>query len=360
MRSETASFSGIKLLSGAAVFAAFLALLWALHPMLLPFVAGMAIAYFLAPVVQGMVRLRMKRWLGAFIALLGFVLVMSAVGMLVVPLIVEQAGSLINNVPGYVQEVRTHYLPWLETWLKRLAPGDYENLWGAASGSAADAAGVVGGVIKKIVSGGFVLLDAFGLALITPIVAFLMLRDWPKITGVIDSLFPRRYYDIIHNLLLEMDATLAGFVRGQAMVCVFLGVIYSVGLSMAGLQSSIAIGVTAGLLNFIPFMGTLFVWIASMIVALGQFNSAVDIGTVAAVLVVANTLDAYLITPKIVGERVGLHPVWIVFALMAGAQLMGFTGVLIAVPTAAVLGVLIRYAFKAYKASAFYGSEQGL
>lgn len=358
MRSESFGIPAVKYLLGFAVLVALVALLWALQPMLLPFVAGMAIAYFLAPVVQGLARLRVPRWLGSFVVLSGFILVMSAIGMLVVPLIVDQASSLIANVPGYVEEVRTHYLPWLETWIKKLAPRDYESLRGAASSSAADAAGVVGGVVKKIVSGGFVLLDALGLALITPIVAFLMLRDWPKITGAIDALFPRRYYDVIHGLLMEIDATLAGFVRGQAMVCMTLGVLYSVGLSLAGLQSSIAIGVTAGFLNFIPFMGTLFVWIASMIVALGQFNSAIDIGIVAAVLVVGNTLDAYLITPKIVGERVGLHPVWIVFALMAGAQLMGFTGVLIAVPTAAVTGVLIRYALKTYKSSAFYGASR--
>lgn len=359
MRSGTMSVSGIRFLSVTAAFLAILGLLWALQPVLLPFVAGMAIAYFLAPAVHGLTRLRVPRWLGAFIVLLGFVVVMCAVGMLVVPLIVDQARSLMENLPGYVQDVRAHYMPWLEKLAKSLAPGDYENLRGAASSTAFDAAGWVGGVAGSIVSSGFALLDALGLALITPVVAFLMLRDWPKITGAIDSLFPRRYYDLIRGLLLEIDATLAGFVRGQAMVCVFLGVIYSVGLSMAGLQSSIAIGVTAGLLGFVPFMGTLFVWVASMIVALGQFNSAVDIGIVAAVLAVGNTLDAYLITPKIVGERVGLHPVWIVFALMAGAQLMGFTGILIALPTAAIVGVLIRFAFRAYKSSAFYGAAQG-
>ncbi|MER2519261.1 MAG: AI-2E family transporter [Bdellovibrionales bacterium] len=355
MRSESFGVPGIKFLLGLAVFAVFVALMWCLKPVLLPFVAGMAIAYFLAPVVQGLTRLRVARWIGAFVVLLGFVVIVAAIGMLVVPLIADQARSLIENIPGYVQEARTNYLPWLEKWMRKLAPGDFESLRGAASSSAVDAAGWIGDLIKKVVSGSFVLLDALGLLLITPVVAFLMMRDWPKITGAIDALFPRRYYDIIHGQLADIDATLAGFVRGQALVCVCMGIVYSVGLSLVGLQSSVAIGVVAGLLGFIPFMGTVFVWIASMIVALGQFNNAVDIGLVAAVIAIGNTLDAYLITPKLVGERVGLHPVWILFALMAGAQLMGFTGVLIALPTAAVVGVLTRFALKTYKSSAFYG-----
>jgi len=159
---------------------------------------------------------------------------------------------------------------------------------------------------------------------------------------------------VIRAQLAEINRTLSGFVRGQALVCLCLGFVYGIGLTLTGVPYSAAIGVSAGILSFIPFVGTTFAWVASLAFALAQFNSWMHIGSVVAVLLLGHALEAYILGPRLVGHRVGLHPVWILFALIAGARLMGFTGVLIAVPVAAVTGVLARFAIAQYKASALY------
>ncbi len=336
------------------VLALFALVIWVLQPVLLPFIAGLAIAYFLAPVVNALAQKKIPRWLGAIAVLLGFCLLAALIGALIGPLIVSQANALIDALPGYVDKVHRQYGPAIERWLTRLPPSDVDKLRDAAGQSATTAAGWAGNLLKHIVTSGFAVIDTVMLMIVTPVVAFFTLRDWPALTRTIDSFLPRRHYDVIHSQLTEIDTTLSGFVRGQALVCLALGVIYSVGLTLTGLDYSAAIGVTAGVLSFIPFVGTAFGWITSLILAIVQFGDWWHIGMVIAVFVVGNSLESYVLTPRLVGSRVGLHPVWILFALIAGAKLMGFTGVLIAVPTAAVLGVLIRFLMRRYKSSRFY------
>jgi predicted PurR-regulated permease PerM len=335
-------------------FALFFAALWLLKPVLLPFIAGVALAYFLQPVVNMLERRGVPRWIGALGVMFGFLLIVALIVTLILPMITSQIGALVNAVPGYIEKLRSHYLPWFETWVARFEPDDVEKLRGAAGQQAGEIANWLGNLAKNIVSGGFAVIDALALAIITPVTAFFTLRDWPKLTETVDSLFPRRYYDVIMAQLAEVDSTLSGFIRGQALVCVALGLIYSTGLTLVGLKYSVAIGVTAGVLSFIPYVGTAFGWISSVILALVQFDDWMHIGMVVGVFVVGHFLEAYVLTPKLVGNRVGLHPIWILFALITGVKLMGFVGVLIAVPTAAVLGVLIRFLVRQYKASAVY------
>jgi predicted PurR-regulated permease PerM len=181
------------------------------------------------------------------------------------------------------------------------------------------------------------------------------LRDWGKLTAVVDQLIPRRHYAVIREQMAAIDETLSGFVRGQAIVCVCLGVIYSTGLALNGLKYGATVGIIAGVLTIIPYVGTVFGWLTSVVLAAVQFSGDwLHIGLVVAVFVVGHLLEAYVLTPKLVGHRVGLHPIWILFALIAGVKLMGFTGVLIAVPTAAVIGVLVRFAVRQYKESTLY------
>jgi predicted PurR-regulated permease PerM len=335
-------------------FAIFAGLVWLLKPVLLPFVAGMVIAYFLAPVVEFLAKRGFPRWLGALCVLAGFGLVAGAILMLILPLISSQLGALINALPNYTDKLRQHYMPWIENWITRFPPQDVEKLHTAVSQSAGEAAGFVGNLLKSIVANGVKFIDAMAMAIITPVVAFFTLRDWPTLTRTIDAIWPRRYYDVIQSQLAEIDSTLSGFIRGQALVCLSLGLIYSIGLALTGLQYSAAIGVTAGALSFIPYVGTAFGWISSLILALVQFDDWQHIALVIAVFAGGHFLEAYVLTPKLVGHRVGLHPVWILFALITGVKLMGFLGILIAVPTAAVLGVLIRFLVRQYRNSALY------
>jgi hypothetical protein len=340
-----------------ALIVVFVLLLWVFGPVLMPFAVGLALAYFLAPIVTVLERHKCPRWLGALAVMVAFGIVVGGVGMLVLPTITNELGALINAAPIYIDKLRGTYLPWFENWLTRFHPDDVQRLRNAAGESAGEAAGWLAGVVKHIVSSGFAVIDTIALAVITPVTAFFTLRDWPKLTGIIDSMFPRRAYDTILGLLRDIDHALSGFVRGQALVCLALATYYGVGLSLAGVQYGLAIGLTGGLLSFIPFVGTLLVWSVSFVLALVQFNAdAARMGYVVVVLVIGHILESYILTPRLIGQRVGLHPLWILFALIAGAKLAGFVGVLIAVPTAAIIGVLVRFSVRQYKASRYYSA----
>jgi len=330
------------------------AALWLLKPVLLPFVLGLAIAYFLNPVVDALARRGIARWLCAIGVLLGFATAIGLLMLLILPLLQSQVGALVKAIPGYVEQLRTHALPAVEDWFARVSPGSVEKAQAAAGQYAGSVAGFAGKALQSLVTGSLAIIDVLALLVVTPVVAFYMMRDWPQLTGAVDSALPRRHYDVIRAQLAEINRTLSGFVRGQALVCLCLGFVYGIGLTLTGVPYSAAIGVSAGILSFIPFVGTTFAWVASLAFALAQFNSWMHIGSVVAVLLLGHALEAYILGPRLVGHRVGLHPVWILFALIAGARLMGFTGVLIAVPVAAVTGVLARFAIAQYKASALY------
>jgi len=332
----------------------FVGVLWLLKPMLLPFLIGMAIAYFLNPVVDKITSHKLPRWLAALMVLAIFALVITLLGILIVPMLENQIGSLVTALPGYVQNAREVLRPRFESYIAAFSPDDVDKVRDAATQYAGEAAGIAGTALKNIISGSFAIIDVFALLIITPVVAFYLMRDWPKVVAAIDSFIPRRQYDVVKRELGEIDASLSGFVRGQALVCVGLGLVYSIGLTVVGLKYGGAIGVIAGVLSFVPFVGTGFAWVSSIILAFAQFDQFIRIVFVAIVLLIGHVMESYVLTPRLVGERVGLHPVWIMFALIAGGQLMGFAGVLIAVPAAAVIGVLTRFAVRQYKKSEVY------
>ena len=334
--------------------AVFVAVVWLLKPMLLPFVAGLAIAYFLNPVVDGLTRHKVPRWLGTFFVLLGFVLLVALLLLLIVPLLQSQLGALIVALPGYIATLREHLIPWAERWMERLSPEDVDRLRDAAGQLAGNAAGWAGNLVKGIITEGAALFNIVALAIITPVVAFYLLRDWPKLTKTIDSHLPRRHLDSIRGVRHDIDRALSGFVRGQALVCLCLGLIYSIGLSLVGLKYGATIGIIAGALSFMPYVGSTFVLVSGLVLAFVQFSDFLHIGLVVLVFLIGQSLEGYVLPPKLVGGRVGLHPVWILFALFAGGSLMGFTGVLIAVPVAAIIGVLTRAALRKYRGSKLY------
>ena len=334
---------------------ALLVVLWALKPMLLPFVVGMAIAYFLNPPVNALSRLGLPRWLGTLTALLGFALVVVLMLLLIVPLLQSQIGALLQALPAYIQTLRDHIQPWAEQWMAKLSPDDVEKLRTAAGEYAGSVVGWSAKLVQGVISNSLALFDILTLLIITPVVAFYLLRDWPKLTRTLDKLLPRKQYALIRAELAEIDRTLSGFVRGQALVCLALGLIYGIGLSLVGLKYGATIGIIAGFLSFIPYVGSTFGWVASLALGFTQFDDHLHLGLIIGIFAIGQILEGYVLTPKLVGDRVGLHPVWILFALFAGGSLMGFVGVLIAVPVAAVIGVLTRFALRHYRASSFYG-----
>ena len=209
-------------------------------------------------------------------------------------------------------------------------------------------------LIAGVISGGFAFVNVVSLLLITPVVAFYMLRDWDTFIGKVKSLLPRRSKASIEQQAGEINQIMANFIRGQLSVCVLLGCFYACGLYIVGLDLGVMIGFIAGIISFIPYVGSISGFVVSMCIALAQFNELGQILSVVAVFVVGQFLEGNFLTPKLVGDSVGLHPVWVMFALLAGGVLLGFLGLLIAVPMAAIIGVLVRHAIENYKHSALY------
>jgi predicted PurR-regulated permease PerM len=334
--------------------ACFLVLLYLLRGVMLPFVAGMAVAYFLDPLADRMERAGLSRTLATgiiclvFFGLLGFGLALLA------PIIQQQAVTFVQKVPTYAQSLHQRALPLLEEVYSHLSPDDLDKLRSSAGAYAGTAVTWALGVVKGVLSGSIAVMSLLSLLFITPVVTFYLLRDWDRMTGKVDGWLPRHHADTIRHELREIDRTIAGFVRGQAIVCITLATFYGVGLTLTGLDLGLVIGLGTGLGAFVPYVGMLIGLIASVGLAFAQGGEWHLLAGVGAVFAIGNVLEGNILTPKLVGDRVGLHPVWIIFSLLAGGALFGFVGILLAVPAASVIGVLVRFALQNYMRSSLY------
>ena len=340
-----------------AAAALFLLLMWVLNDILLPFVVGMVVAYFLDPVVVRLQRARMSRTMATTLVTIVAVLVAVGVVMAILPPLFGQIQSLITKAPEYFVKALGRIQPLLEPLRGRLGldPPSLHDLQSEATQWAGKGLEVAGGIAGALAERGVAIINLLGLLFITPVVTFYMLRDWEKLVAAIDNSLPLEHADTIRKLTAESNAAIAGFVRGQALVCLALGTFYGIGLTLVGLQFGLVIGLVAGAISFIPFVGTFVGGVMALGMALAQFPPEwIGVVKVAAVFVVGQMLEGNFLSPKLVGDRVGLHPVWIMFALLAGGSLFGFTGVLIAVPVAAVLGVVVRHFIARYRESALY------
>lgn len=338
-------------LIGLAMFAA---AVWVLSGMLLPFVAALIIAYMLDPWVDRLEAWRLPRSLGTVVVLLGFILVLVAVVLLVVPLVQAQVAKLVEVLPSYAESLRRFVEPRVNELMARLSAEDVERLRSAAGQYSGDVVSWIAALLRRVLAGGLALFDVLSVVFITPVVAFYLLRDWDRLIRAVDGCLPRAHAETIRTQVRAVDSTLGGFIRGQASVCLSLGLLYAVALSVAGLDFGLIVGLLSGVLSFIPYVGTLFGFVSSLGLALVQFDETWRIGLIAAIFVAGQVIEGNVLTPLLVGDRVGLHPVWVMFALLAGASLFGFLGVLIAVPVAAVIGVLTRFALSQYLQSPYY------
>jgi predicted PurR-regulated permease PerM len=341
------------------VGAVFIFLLWLLQDVLLPFVAGLALAYLLDPLVERIARLKLPRWAAVLIVLGSFVLAFLVLLMVAVPLIQRQAAELIDAIPAYAKQFQAIMGPKIAHLTAQFSGDDADKLRDAASNYAGSVLSWIGTLIKQIVSSGAALANILSLFVLTPIVAFYMLRDWPSIVGTVNGLLPKDHAPTIRGILQEIDRTMAGFVRGQLSVCFILGAFYAIALSLAGLNFGFVIGSVSGLLSFIPYVGSGFGLLASVGVAAFQFQDPTMVAIIAGIFLGGQLVEGNFLTPRLVGGSVGLHDVWIIFALMVGGSLFGFVGLLLAVPMAAIIGVLLRFAIRQYKESPLYqGTEQ--
>jgi len=340
-------------LGGAIVF---LLLLWLLSDILLPFVVGAVVAYFFDPVVVRLHRLGLSRtWATATVTVLA-VLVAVGAAMAILPPLFGQIEGLIAKAPQYIVQAAQRLQPMIEPVREKLglSPLSFQE----AAQWAGQALGILGSVASRVAQRGYAIINLLALLFLTPVVTFYLLRDWPKVLAAISNALPLDHADTIRTVAHEANAAVAGYVRGQALVCLCLGTIYGVGLSLVGLQFGFVIGLIAGLISFIPFVGTLVGATLSIGMALAQFPPDwLSVAKVAVVFLIGHLLEGNVLSPKLVGDRVGLHPVWIMFALLAGGSLLGFVGVLIAVPVAAVAGVVVRHLLGRYRQSTLYRGE---
>jgi predicted PurR-regulated permease PerM len=346
-----------------AMAAIFLLLLWLLNDILLPFVVGMVVAYFLDPVVVRLQRLGMSRtWATTSVTILA-VLITVGVAMAILPPLFSQLQSLILSFPDYTVKLAARITPLIDPIRERLnlPPLSLHELQAELTQRAGQVLAVAGTVAGKLAQGGLAFFNLMALLFLTPVVTFYLLRDWERLVDAIDGALPRDHADTIRKLAQESNAAIAGYVRGQALVCISLGSIYAIGLSLVGLKFGLVIGLIAGAISFIPFVGTFVGAVMALGMALVQFPPDwIGVAKVAVVFLVGQMLEGNVLSPKLVGDRVGLHPVWIMFALLAGGALFGFVGVLIAVPVAAVVGVVARHLIGRYRDSQYYrGADAG-
>jgi predicted PurR-regulated permease PerM len=321
---------------------------------LLPFVLGTLIAYMLDPLADKFERTGMSRGSATSLVTVFFFTIITLVLVFITPVIAHQLSGLIISIPEYIASFDAQYRPRLQMFLGSLPDTQVDDIKAAASNVSGILLGMITNFITGLISSGAAFINILSLILITPVVAFYLLRDWDSLTTHIDGLLPRKHYETIRTQLRAIDDTLSGFLRGQINVCLIMAVYYAIGLSLAGLKFGIVIGIATGFLAIIPYVGLMVAMGTGMAVAFFQFDNFTDIGVVLGVFLVGQMLEGYYFTPKFVGEKVGLHPVWIIFGLLAGGALFGFTGVLIAVPVSAVVGVLIRFGITHYLQSPYY------
>ncbi len=335
-----------------AIFIAFLMLF---SSILLPFIAGMALAYFLDPVADRLERIGLSRLMATVVILISFVVVFVLSLMIIIPVLASQLNEFIQRVPGYVTQLQTFIATSNASWLPDWVDGQMGTIRENFSRYLSEGVGFLGTLVEQIWNSGKALLDIASLLVVTPVVAFYLLLDWDRMIEKVDSWVPRNQLGTVRQLATELDNTIAGFVRGQGSLCLILGIFYAIALSAAGLNFGLLIGFFTGMISFIPYVGSTVGLLLSLGVALVQFwPDFIWIGVIAGIFFLGQFIEGNILQPKLVGKSVGLHPVWLMFALFAFGALFGFVGVLVAVPAAAAVGVLVRFAISRYLDSDLY------
>ncbi len=329
--------------------------LWLFSDILLPFIAGMILAHFLDPIADWLEEKGASRLLATVLILGVSLLLLTLLLLLLVPVLIDQVSNFITNLPDNIKALQALFNEMAPNWLKQALATQTSELSGNAGEITTKIAGWAGTVITSLLSGGIALVNIVSLMVVTPIVAFYLLLDWDRMIEKIDGWLPRDYRDQIREIATDINNVMAGFIRGQGTVCMILGIFYAITLIGVGLKFGLLIGLAAGFLSFIPYVGSIIGGVLSIGMALIQFwPDWTLILIVVAIFVVGQFMEGNFLSPNLVGGSIGLHPVWLMFALFAFGYLFGFVGLLLAVPMAAIVGVLTRFALKQYLSSKLY------
>jgi predicted PurR-regulated permease PerM len=326
-----------------------------LREVLLPFVAGMVLAYLLDPLANRFERLGMNRLLATLAIIVAVFLTIAVVMFVTIPIIVREVELFIDNFPLYVRKLHDLATDPARPWLSKMVGEGLAQAEKSFDQLTALASGWFWAFLNSLWSGGRALISVVSLTIVTPIVACYLIYDWNGIVRAVDNWIPPANRDTVRALAREVDETIGGFVRGQTALCLVLAIYYGAALWLIGLKHGAIIGIAAGLISFIPYVGVFCGLVVATCIAIAQFwpNWSMML-LVPAIFFVGNSLSDYVLAPYLVGRRIGLGPVWIMFALFAFGYLFGFVGLLIAVPLAAAIGVLLRFALRQYYASPLY------
>ncbi len=338
------------------IFVAAILLLWLFRSILLPFVIGLALAYLLNPVVALLARFRIDRTWGSMLALAVAIAIVVGLFLALVPLVAQQGAGLVARLPTYIRELQAllqEWAPQLSAWLGPERVAQLESSLADLLGRGVE---LTAALTAQLAQGGINILTTIAVLFVAPVVAYYLLVDWEGMVRKADELLPRPQQAEIRGILKDIDRAMAGVIRGQGGVILVLCAYYGTSLTLAGLNFGVAIGLVGGLLSFIPYVGFLIGFTLSMTIALVQFwpDQWVFILVVLGIYVVGQFLEANILYPKLVGQSININPVWLMFALFAFGLLFGFVGLLLAVPLAAIAGVLTRYALAKYQASSLY------
>ena len=350
----------------AAMLAAFLYALYLLGSIVTPFVAGIALGYLLDPVVNKLETFGLNRLGASLVILIAFVAVFGAILIVVAPILGNQLVIFAQRLPGYAIRLQTLATDESNALIEKYGGGWLSAFGLGKSISKAQIQSSVGdfvaqgaqwflNAVRSLVSGGAAVFNFLSLLIITPVVAFYILVDWDRMIAELDSWLPLDHRQRLRAIATEINHALSGFLRGQFMVCLLLGVWYGAGLTFIGLDFGFLIGVLGGLLSFVPYVGGLTVLVLSLGIALVQGWPSLELFLMAlGVVGCGQFLEGYILSPMLVGESIGLHPVWLMFALLAFGRLFGFAGLIVAVPTAAAIGVIARHLIALYLKSPLY------
>ncbi|WP_417308951.1 AI-2E family transporter [Devosia sp.] len=338
------------------LFLATILLIWVFRSILLPFVVGLAIAYLLNPIVNLLQRLHIARAWGALIVLGIVIAIIAGLVLALVPLVAQQVASLVSLLPGYITDVQRLLQEWAPQLTEWLGPQRTAQLESSLTELIGRGVEIVGGLTATLAASGLTVLNTIAVLFITPVMAFYLLVDWERMTEKARDLMPRQHQDEILGVLKQIDQAMAGVIRGQGSVILVLCIFYSTALTVAGLNFGLSIGLIGGLLSFIPFVGFIVGFVLSMTIAIVQFwpDQWIMVLVILTIYMVGQFLEGNVLYPKLVGQSININPVWLMFALFAFGLLFGFVGLLLAVPLAAISGVLTRYALTKYRNSSLY------
>lgn len=332
-----------------------LVLIYFLQPILAPFLTGAVLAYLGDPLVDRLQKLGVNRTLGVLIVFLLFTSLLAATLLVFLPLIARELAEFVRHIPEYMAWLQSTVSPWLVTRFG-VDPFDvnYDRLVQQLKDNWQQAGGLLGTLVSQITQSGFALVSALGMIGLTPVVAFYIMRDWDLLTRRIREMVPRDMEPEFVRLCLACDEVLGAFLRGQLLIMFLLGCIYALGLYLVGLKLALLIGLLAGLASIVPYLGFFVGIIAAAVAAMFQFQDPTYLAYVAIVFGIGQVLEGWVLTPWLVGDKIGLHPVAVIFAVLAGGQLFGFVGVLLALPVAAVIMVFVRHLHDSYMRSDYY------